>query len=197
MKTIAISETVELRPAAEHFAPDLSDLVTENFDHLHNWLPWVTPKYSLTTAEKFLREKVRENDNRTEQIYLILIDGHLSGVIGLSRLDMVNKSGEIAYWLAENRQGAGVITNSVEALLEVSFNELNLNRIVIRCATENFKSQGIPNRLGFTKEGVSRQVEWLHDRFVGLVVFSLLKEEWDKGASDRSDKESRPQSNEI
>ncbi|MCL6443454.1 MAG: GNAT family N-acetyltransferase [Alicyclobacillus sp.] len=42
----------------------------------------------------------------------------------------------------------------------------------------NVKSRAIPERLGFTKEGVLRQVFKHPDRFADSVVYSLLAEEW-------------------
>ena len=56
--------------------------------------------------------------------------------------------------------------------------DLKLNRVEIRCATENTRSRAIPERLSFTQEGVMRQVQWLHDRYVDHVVYSMLAEQW-------------------
>src|SRR3712207_8983550 len=53
-----------------------------------------------------------------------------------------------------------------------SFLELGLNRVSIACATENKKSCAIPERLGFRREGVQRQAEWLYDHFVDHVIRS-------------------------
>jgi len=51
---------------------------------------------------------------------------------------------------------------------------LKLNRIQLKVATSNRKSQQVAQRLGFIQEGIEREGE-LHNRgFVDLVVFSLL-----------------------
>ena len=86
-----------------------------------------------------------------------------------------NKKTEIGYWLSESFQHKGIITQSGKALINYAFNEMNLNRIQLKAATGNLKSQQVAERLGFTKEGIERDGE-LHMRgFVDLVVFSLLK----------------------
>jgi ribosomal-protein-serine acetyltransferase len=59
-----------------------------------------------------------------------------------------------------------------------AFGELGLNRVVISCATENEKSCAIPERLGFRREGIERQAEWLYYRFVDHVTYSALASEW-------------------
>jgi len=64
------------------------------------------------------------------------------------------------------------------ALINYSFTELGLNRLVIMAAVENAKSRAIPERLGFTPEGVCRQYEWLYDHFVDSSMYSLVASEW-------------------
>jgi ribosomal-protein-serine acetyltransferase len=65
-------------------------------------------------------------------------------------------------------------------LVEHAFGELDLNRVVISCATENKKSCAIPERLGFRQEGIQRQAEWLYDRFVDHAVYATLASAWRK-----------------
>ncbi len=173
-----IDDDVELRFVAGRYADELCSVVRENSKHLGEWMPWATSDYDIQKAQEFIKIKL-ENISKESEIQLVIFrENRIIGTISLFDIDKTNKTAEIGYWLAKKAEGKGIITKSSRALLKHGFEELNLNRIVIRCATENFKSQAIPERLGFTKEGVSRQVQWLHDRFVGLAVFSLLEEEW-------------------
>ena len=72
------------------------------------------------------------------------------------------------------------MTRVASALTAYAFNHLKLNKVEIRAAEENKKSRGIPERLGFVKEGRIRQAEWLYDHYVDHVVYGILAEEWDK-----------------
>ena len=66
----------------------------------------------------------------------------------------------------------------MRALINFGFSELNLNRIQIKCAPENVKSNNIPKRLGFSFEGVERDSEFVKDGvFRDANVWSLLKRE--------------------
>jgi ribosomal-protein-serine acetyltransferase len=56
--------------------------------------------------------------------------------------------------------------------------DLGLNRVEIRAAEFNTRSRAIPERLGFTQEGIIRQAEWLYDYYVDHVVYGMLSEEW-------------------
>ena len=71
------------------------------------------------------------------------------------------------------------MTRAVQQICKYGFEHRNLIRIEIRAATENKSSRRIPERLGFTQEGVLR-CEKLGDRFVDHCMYSLL-------ASDTAD----------
>jgi len=66
------------------------------------------------------------------------------------------------------------MTDCCRALIKHGFDEYGLNRIVITVATTNVKSQAIPDRLGFSKEGVLLDAEWLYDHYVDHTVNALL-----------------------
>jgi ribosomal-protein-serine acetyltransferase len=70
------------------------------------------------------------------------------------------------------------MTKSCRAVINYIFNELELNRVEIRAAVLNKKSRAIPERLGFTQEGIIRSAEWLYDHFVDHVVYGMLRDEW-------------------
>ena len=108
----------------------------------------------------------------------IWYEGQWVGSIGFHIWDKIDRKASIGYWLSEDFQGKGIITDSVRALIKYGFEQMNLNRIEVRCAVENTKSRAIPERLGFKNEGTCRQSEWLYDHLVDLVVYSLLAEEW-------------------
>ena len=98
-------------------------------------------------------------------------------MIGYHQVDRINRSVEIGYWLSADYQGRGIIARACRFLVNYAFTEMGLTRVVIRCAVGNHKSCAVPERLGFKKEGVLRQAEWLYDHFVDLVVYATLKEE--------------------
>jgi len=101
-----------------------------------------------------------------------------AGVIGNHALDWENRTTEVGYWIGEEYQGKGLVSAACRALVDHAFGERGLNRVVISCATENKKSCAIPERLGFRREGLQRQAEWLYDHYVDHVVYATLASEW-------------------
>ena len=100
------------------------------------------------------------------------------GRIGIYRIDRANKIGEFGYWLSKDYQGKGIITKSCQALIQLAFSSLDLNRIELKCATNNQKSNQIAVKLNFTLEAILRDAEYLHEKFIDLNLYSLLKKEY-------------------
>ena len=66
-------------------------------------------------------------------------------------------AGELGYWIRANHEGRGHITRACRALIDIGFEELGLHRIEIRAGLENARSRAVPERLGFTYEGIERE----------------------------------------
>jgi ribosomal-protein-serine acetyltransferase len=175
---IKVDNTLALELIDYHHAETLYQVVKLNRQHLREFLPWVDNMRSLDDFRKYINSSKLRYANHTEVGYVIMADDAMIGRIGVHNIDLNNKSGSIGYWLAKDRVGQGIITRCCKALIDECFTHLQLIRIEIRAATSNFKSQAIPERLGFKKEGIVRQGEFVNNQFVDLYVYSMLKEEW-------------------
>ena len=85
---------------------------------------------------------------------------------------------EIGYWLDKDLQGRGIITRAARALTTYAITELGLNKVEIHAAAGNTASRAVPERLGFTQEGIIRQSEWLNGQAHDLVVYGMVAGEW-------------------
>ena len=77
-------------------------------------------------------------------------------------------------FLAKDARGQGIVTRTVEAMMDWAFGERDLRRLEWRCAPGNEPSRAIPRRLGFTHEGTLRQAFRVREDFHDLEVWSLL-----------------------
>jgi ribosomal-protein-serine acetyltransferase len=175
--TITIDENIKLELINENHAQQIFDVVDANRAHLRKWLPFVDRMQTVAFAENFVQGTMQLNKDGIEFAFVIIAHNKVVGRIGVYKINHQNKIGEIGYWLAENAQGKGIITRACKAMINFCFSELALNRIEIKCGTENEKSKTIPEKLNFTKEGVIRQGELLYDKFIDLNLYSLLKQE--------------------
>ena len=161
-----LTEDTELRLLEERHAGELANLTDRNREYLRAWLPWVDASRTLEDRKNFIRDALKQFAHNKGFVAGIWHEGRLAGVIGYDPIAWENRTTELGYWLGEEYQGKGLVTAACRALVEHAFGELDLNRVVISCATENEKSCAIPERLGFRREGIERQAEWLYDRFV-------------------------------
>lgn len=173
-----VDEDCDLRALTERDAPALFHLSDKNRAHLRQWLGWVDANQTVEGEIAFIRSLEAEYDVNGRVTYGIYYKGQIAGTIGFNTIDWVNRKAEIGYWLGADFQGHGLITRSCKVLIDHAFHDLHLNKIEIRCATGNTRSCAVPQRLGFTHEGVSRQAEWLYDHFVDLNLFGMLATEW-------------------
>jgi ribosomal-protein-serine acetyltransferase len=179
MFSLKVTDELELALPSESNIEKAFAVVMENYDYLHEWMPWVNKDFSLESVREYYRTTLRKFAGSEDEIGLnIVFKKEIAGGIGFHEINRQDKSAEIGYWLAKNATGKGLVTKSVSKLMDYGFDELKLNRIVIKCVPENEKSRAIPERLGFTIEGIEREAGWLHTRFVDHVVYSMLVREW-------------------
>lgn len=176
--TIPIRTGLELRLRVESDAQAVFRAIDKNRKYLRQWLPWLDDSTTVEDTLKYIRSDISEFEKKEGLDLGIWYENQWIGGIGFHAFGGKNRKSTIGYWLSEDSQGKGIMTDATRALVTYGFGQLNLNRIEIRCATENVKSRAIPERLGFKTEGVLRQSEWLYDHFVDWVVYSQLRIEW-------------------
>jgi ribosomal-protein-serine acetyltransferase len=175
---LRIDDEITLALLEEQHAPDLFRLIDANRAYLRRWLPWLDQNTRPEQTAAFIAASLRQFANRDGLACGIRLGGALAGVVGLHRIDWPNRRTSIGYWVAEGHEGKGVVTRAATGILGYAFGELGLNHAEIACAPGNIRSCAIAERLGFTREGVLRQREWLYDHFVDLVVYGMLASEW-------------------
>ncbi len=173
--TIKIDDKIRLELIEEKHVQSIFDMVNENRNYLRSWLPFVDRMQTVDFAQNFVKGAIQRNKDATEFAFVIFNNDKMVGRVGVYKIDTLNKIGEIGYWIVQNSQGKGIITKSCRSLIHFCFSDLELNRIEIKCGTENLQSKTIPEKLDFTNEGIIRQGELLYDKFIDLNLYSLLK----------------------
>lgn len=175
---IHIDDTLELELTAEHHATEMFEAIDNNRDHLGVFLPWVPEMLSASDMTTYLKKCVDRYDQGVEFSFVMRWQGKLIGRIGLQYINLLDMNASIGYWLTKDAEGHGIITKCCRWLITYGFNTMLLHRIEIETAVENTRSMAIPKKLGFTQEGVLREVDYIGGRFLDVAVFSILKQEW-------------------
>ncbi len=171
---ILVKDTVYLYPLSLDDVLIIYKTIDRERDYLGEWLPFV----AATTHIDFTRSYVQSVLD-TRQIQYSIYDGKtFIGLVGFNRMDKSEKKAEIGYWISEKQQGRGIITHSVKKLLEIAFSDLELDLVRIKVVEGNEKSQKIPERLNFKREGVERGGLILAKQPVDVIVYSISKQEY-------------------
>jgi ribosomal-protein-serine acetyltransferase len=174
---IEVEPGFELRQFEMGDAEAVYAAADRNRAYLREWLPWVDRTHSAADVRDFIAARLEQFEAQQGPNAAIWLDGEIVGAVGCHPIDWLNRNCSIGYWLDAAHQGKGVITRAVAALVDYLFEELGLHRVTIQCGTGNFRSCAIPERLGFTREGVLREAEWVNDRWVDLVVWGMLAQD--------------------
>ncbi len=173
---LKVASDIELIQLTLLDATTIFEAVDSQRDYLGKWLPFVAFTKEIKDTENFVNAVVNTPKDEIEYTFTIKVKNEFAGLIALKDTDRLNKKTEIGYWLSEKFQKQGIVTKSVKKLCGFAFNNLNLNRIQIKCAVGNKSSINIPKRLGFTFEGIERSGELLTGNvFTDLEVYSKLK----------------------
>jgi len=172
-----IDDNLELRLLEERHAQQLFEVIARDREDLRTWLPWVDGSRSAEDVTAFIhsaRQEFAAGRDLTCGIW------HHSSPVGTINLHVnpTDRAGEIGYWLARDARGQGIMTKATRALVDYGFGELELHRIVVRCAVDNHASRAIPERLGFVLEGTLREAQWVNDHFNDLALYAMLRREW-------------------
>jgi RimJ/RimL family protein N-acetyltransferase len=108
----------------------------------------------------------------------LLADGAMIGDCGLKTRGDDPRQGEIGYTLARARQGQGLASEAVRAVLDLAFHRLELHRVSASIDADNHRSVALLERLGLRREAHFRKSVWFKGRWCDDVIYAALREEW-------------------
>ncbi|GAF11518.1 ribosomal-protein-L7p-serine acetyltransferase [Bacillus sp. JCM 19046] len=180
MFSFKVNDQIELELMQHHHKGELYDLIDSNRQHLRQWMLWVDKRNAVSDLDAVIPIWLHNYADNNGFDAGIRYNGKLVGMIALQKIDWKNSKTSLGYFLAQEAQGKGIITKAITALLPYIFQTLKLNRVEIHCAQSNTKSLAIPERLGFQKEGIQKEGQWLYDHYEDIVLYRLLAKDWKK-----------------
>ncbi|MDQ3365399.1 MAG: GNAT family N-acetyltransferase [Myxococcota bacterium] len=103
----------------------------------------------------------------------------LLGTVSLRRYAR-DRRAELGYWLAASAWGHGFATEATRRVVDFGFRELGLARIYAQVIEGNTASIHVLEKLGMVHEGVKRQHLLQARRLHDIVLYGLLRDEWDE-----------------
>ena len=103
------------------------------------------------------------------------VDDCLVGVCGFSTWSTIHRAAELVYDLSPEYWSRGIVTRSVQAVLEWGFSTAGLNRVQAVVLPSNLPSIAVLNRCGFTQEGLLRQYRIVRSEPQDFLLYSRLR----------------------
>ncbi|MFH8571082.1 GNAT family N-acetyltransferase [Streptomyces sp. NPDC017993] len=186
---ISIStDRLVLRPFEEADVPALAEMMTDELVTAWTTLPH---PYTHDDARAWVTRKASAVRTQGRGIALAVTEfltQRLVGTIHVDRTDWRVRSTEIRYVTAPWARGEGYACESVLAVAQWLFRDLQFERVELRTAADNTASQQVAQKIGCISEGVLRNA-WIArsrtedggwtDIRTDLIVWSLLPEDLD------------------
>lgn len=110
---------------------------------------------------------------------IIAPDGLHIGNIALQNINNTYRSADLSIIIGEKDYwGKGYGKAACELMLEHAFNAMNLRRVAIGTFATNYGMLALATSLGFRDEGIRRKAAWKNGKYIDIVEFGLLREEW-------------------
>jgi len=183
MFSLQVDRELELALVQPSFAARYVELAKRDFDYLSQWLAW--PPHCQTEAafSEFIKRSLHDYADGKSMTCALIYCGEVVGNISFNKISHSLKSVEIGYWVSSRYQGKGIVTRGVTALIEMAFNQLEMEKVQISAAEGNQPSRKVCERLGFALEGVISHAENLNGRIVDHAIYAMHKKNWNRAES--------------
>ncbi len=104
--------------------------------------------------------------------------GHYIGDIGVFDYNDKHKKGEIGFKLDDNYWGQGIMSNCLQAVMRIVFEDWGYNRVEAIVDVRNVGCIKLLKKNCFVKEGTLREYEFEHGHYVNLEMHSILCKEF-------------------
>jgi ribosomal-protein-serine acetyltransferase len=180
MFKIKIDSEVHLELAHPSHAKEVFEIVNRNRELFGQWFLWVEHTESVEDSRKFLEGTLKEYANQESITCMVFYCNQLVGNVSLFDIGKGYgiRGAEIGYWLDAKIQGKGIIHRAVKKMLDIGFNEYELDKIYIRCDVPNKASAKVAKKLSFIHEGRLRASSKVNGIVNDMDIYGLLREEY-------------------
>ena len=149
-----INDDLFLALVQPSFAKDYLRIIKPNQTDFSRFLPWAASELNEDFFLKYVNKSLHSYADSVTLPCSIICHDELVGNIDFHQIDYSVKKANIGYWLDPKYRGHGIVAKSVQAFVNIGFNEMDLAKIEIWTSIENKDSCAVAERAGFTQESV-------------------------------------------
>ncbi|MBM7834894.1 GNAT family N-acetyltransferase [Clostridium sardiniense] len=153
-----------------------------NDPEVTKYLTW-NPHGDLSVTNSLINLWINEYKNRDNYNWAINLkdENEVIGSIAVVEIDEENKSCDIGYCMSKKYWGKGIMTESLKAVIDYLFEEVDFNKITARHDTRNGASGKVMAKSGMEYVETLKDIEIPNDKGVcDVKIYEISKEEWEK-----------------
>lgn len=158
----------------------IEELIPEYFGLAAEWLSrpntnrWLTSEWrDREVNSSVIAIAVR---NRRNRLFAVKHNGNPCGLVGLSDIDMPDRTAMVWYVLGDlSLSGKGITSEAVRKLENVAFSEMGLVSLYAWIMEDNIASEKVLLKAGFKQVGCVRLAANSAGRQVGRVYFDITR----------------------
>ena len=161
-------------------SPLLLDYRLRNRAFLQEWEPLRDDAFYTEEAVRMLIENEEKSYADGNGLSLYIFNKGEEKIIGCATLSNIVRgvfqSCFLGYKLDEEEINQGKMTEALQKVIEIAFNEMQLHRIEASILPRNIRSQRVVEKLGFTQEGLSKAYLKIQGKWEDHVHYAFLNE---------------------
>jgi [ribosomal protein S5]-alanine N-acetyltransferase len=180
MDDFAVSgPTLSLRLPHRGDAPALFQLASDpEVTRFFSWGPYESEADAVAYLDRLPAQ--REQGDHLD--FVVCRGGEAIGVTGLSEISRRDRRGMVGTWFGRRWWGTGVNKESKALIAHVAFRLLGFERLGAYTNVRHGRSQSALQAIGFRREGVLRHWHRHGDQVHDVVIWSVLKGEYERSA---------------
>jgi ribosomal-protein-alanine N-acetyltransferase len=165
------------------YGVQLGPIAMEHAEQLREWRndprvrDWCRQCGLISELDQEAWVKAQNADPTIEMFTINAEKVGLSGVCGLTSIDMLNRRAEFSLYVGPNKQGNGTGEKALRTLCRFGFEELGLECIWGE-SFEGNPATSIFEHVGFKHEGTRRNFYFKKGKFINANLYSILREEF-------------------
>lgn len=178
---VLATDRLRLRAVVESDAADIQRLA--NDIDVARMTAVIPHPYEDGVAEEWIASSRTDYETGRGSNFAITLreTAELIGVCGIG-IAAAHDRGEFGYWIGRPYWGNGYATEAARALVAHAFGDLGLNRLQAGAFTHNPASIRVLEKVGLREEGVRRQLLKRFGEYGDVVLFGLLREDYEENA---------------
>lgn len=141
--------------------------------------------YYTGTKDEFTKEMVENflckviNDETRYDFLIVNKSNNILGEVVLNEIEEDSRNANFRICLFKSSLcGRGYGTQSIKLIIKFAFEVLHLHRVELEVYSFNIRAQKAYYKVGFIKEGIKREGEFINGSYCDVIIMSILESDY-------------------